>query len=361
MGKRLAVVFFGISYGVNLHDSQKNYLVDWRKSFINYREKLFEYMQTDQGFSTVEVFGSTYDNPTVHFLRTKYEIKRLLFSHKLPDKVVSRNECFLQAFDGFLIYCREEKVSYDTVIMIRWDLEIRKEFRDVAPIQYDRLNLVSALENTEYVCDNFYLFPFWLAQPLFNIFDRAPRTTMYHFLTADLLRLGPIHFLWNQPGRRVMALDFYRIVRTEWVHPPKGMLILLHGISLENDHFTRMVLPYYVNQGYHIEVHACMVMDPPSDLKVSAFTQVMPSTNDRGLAKRCITNLINNSAAQRKWQKIMVYPVGFQWPPGAVFSDFQVNEQDFNEIISPIPGGACTNMYVFPTKYFRRFMVQVSV
>ena len=37
--------------------------------------------------------------------------------------------------------------------------KFQKDF-DESNIQYDKFNLVSLLENPQYICDNFYLFPY---------------------------------------------------------------------------------------------------------------------------------------------------------------------------------------------------------
>lgn len=204
MKKKLAIVFFGMSHGTNHHWTGNTYLVDWRNSLENYKKYLFNYFS--ETFD-IDVYGSTYHHNLIPILKLSLNIKELGISTFRPSRIISRNWCLIDALKLLL----KSNVEYDQVLITRYDLHFNIPF-SVVRINYNKINMVSFLEKENLICDNFYLFPYHLLQPLYDTMYEYGRNQSYHCIYKEFVKFAPINMLYNQ-RRKVEDLDFYSIVR----------------------------------------------------------------------------------------------------------------------------------------------------
>jgi len=208
--KRMAILFFGISYLESYdHWAGKNYCIDYKKSFKNYKNYIFNFFEQNYN---IDVFLSTYDSKKRRNIINDYKPKKFAFIEKMEhNHQKSRNMHFTNALKLCLDYSKKEKVKYDNVIITRFDLHFKMPFT-TCKINYDKLNLVSTLERKHLICDNFYIMHFSYLPSFYKLCSKY--TGSYHRLKGVLeKKYGDINFLKDEQTW-VSSLSFYKIVRT---------------------------------------------------------------------------------------------------------------------------------------------------
>lgn len=212
MGKKLALLLFGMSYCEYFHYfTQKNVKIDYKNSVENYKKFIFEYFE-NLGYQ-IDVFIATNemnDNEKKNLLEIYKPINHVFIEND-KNRRVGRNEKFINVIE----LCRRHKdYNYNHILITRFDLLFKKKFQK-SNIRFDKFNLVSMLEKDEYVCDNFYFFPGQMLNDFKEICD-CWELRRFHDIKPELEKewgASSIHYILNE-HTWVKNLSFYEIVRT---------------------------------------------------------------------------------------------------------------------------------------------------
>lgn len=207
---KLALLLFGLSKsGESSHGKNKSYLVDYEKSVENYKKYIYKYFE-EKGIE-IEVYLAT--NTMSLSLENKlyktFKPVDYCLDKNDSDDYISRNKkvkCVLEL-------CINYKKEYDLVLMTRFDLMFQKNFNE-CNIQFDKLNLVSILEEPSYICDDFYLFPFVYIKDILNIV-KMNMDKSHNFIQDQIYsKFGEsgVNYILNE-NTHVRNLSFYKIVR----------------------------------------------------------------------------------------------------------------------------------------------------
>jgi hypothetical protein len=210
--KKLGLLLFGMHYNTNYYNfnypGKKTYRIDYGFSLDNYKKFLFDYFIKNN--YSIDTYLSTYQSKISDQLLRDYSPKKYNLSSFNPKacRVVSRNLNFINVIN----LCLNTKIFYDLILITRFDLLFQITF-DQINIANDKLNLVSTLENPDYIDDNLYILPFNKLKSIRTVVKRNSEK-MLHFTFSDMKTYcGDINFLYNEPGKKVSDLSFYKIVR----------------------------------------------------------------------------------------------------------------------------------------------------
>ena len=212
MGKKLALLLFGMSYREYFHWlSKRNVEIDYKKSLENYKTFIFEYFEK-LGYK-IDVFFATneIDNDEKEKLLEIYKPVDYVFMKHNENWREGRNEKFRNVID---LCVKHKDNNYDHVLITRFDLLFQKNFQE-SDIQFEKFNLVSILEKDHLICDNFYFFPIQMLDRFKELCDFWA-WRRFHDLKHKLeetLGIDSIHYILNE-HKFVNSLSFYKIVRT---------------------------------------------------------------------------------------------------------------------------------------------------
>jgi hypothetical protein len=206
---KLAVLLFGISKCEFEHISNNIYLVDYNNSYENYKKYIFDYFK-NKGYD-IDVYFTTnmLDDKDKKEICDKYNPVKCNFMENEKDRIISRNTKFNDVID----LCIESGIAYDLILITRFDLLFQKDF-DKSNIQLDKFNLVSLLEKHDFICDNFYLFPYKYLHIFSNI-CKNKLNHIFHCIKNDLhqkIGIDSINYILNE-NTYIRYLSFYKIVR----------------------------------------------------------------------------------------------------------------------------------------------------
>lgn len=210
---KLALCFFGISkyeYEYEPWTYKNKYrIVDYNKSYDNYKKYIFDFFE-NKGYN-IDVYFTTnilndYDKREIC---EKYKPVKCNFIKTNPDNLISKNEKLNNVIDLLI----ESKNNYDSVLITRFDLLFQKDFNE-SNIILDKFNLVSILENPNYICDNFYLFPYKYLSDFSKIIKKSMNKCL-HFIKDDIDNINGIEFVNYIYSEYTSCsnLSFYKIVR----------------------------------------------------------------------------------------------------------------------------------------------------
>tara|TARA_A100001015_G_scaffold57870_1_gene63709 strand:- start:139 stop:789 length:651 start_codon:yes stop_codon:yes gene_type:complete len=214
MGKKLALLLFGMSYCEYFHYfTQKNVKIDYKNSVENYKKFIFEYFE-NLGYQ-IDVFIATNemnDNEKKNLLEIYKPIDHVFIENdENQHRRISRNEKFINAIE---LSRRRKDNNYDHILITRFDLMFKKKFEE-SNIHFDKFNLVSQLEEDKFVCDNFYFFPGEMLDDFKEICDYW-ESRRFHDIKPELEKkwgTNSIHYILNE-HTWIKNLSFYKIVRT---------------------------------------------------------------------------------------------------------------------------------------------------
>eukprot|EP00746_Dinoflagellata_sp_MGD_P054090 gnl/MRDRNA2_/MRDRNA2_23709_c0_seq1.p1 gnl/MRDRNA2_/MRDRNA2_23709_c0~~gnl/MRDRNA2_/MRDRNA2_23709_c0_seq1.p1 ORF type:complete len:560 (+),score=72.16 gnl/MRDRNA2_/MRDRNA2_23709_c0_seq1:147-1682(+) len=158
--QRAAVIFFGLAYLDNAThwDLKGKMRIDYRWSLNNYRRRIFDYLH-NEGFVT-DVFLCTQSSILDDSLVQDYKpVKYMLLQEGNDTAARSPEQAKFEKLKHAISLCLNHKVSYTRVIITRFDLIFKEEFRS-SGMKWDSLNIVSMLEQENFIDDNFYAMPF---------------------------------------------------------------------------------------------------------------------------------------------------------------------------------------------------------
>jgi len=214
---KLAVLLFGISLEINKHwQYGSSYSINYNNSYNNYQEYIFEYFKNIGYDIDVYICSNTLLDKDKEELLNKYKpIKYSFIETIVEDRHLSKNI----KIDNVVNLCIHEGKEYDLILITRFDLLFQKDFSN-SNIVFDKFNIVSILEKPEYICDNFYLFPYKYLVPFSKIIKKHIKES-HHFIKEDLENIdyigkNNINYILNE-NKEVAELSFYKIVRIPYI------------------------------------------------------------------------------------------------------------------------------------------------
>ena len=209
---RLGLLLFGVSLEINKHWQYGTlYSLDYNNSYDNYQKYIFEYF-TKKGYD-IDVYISTnkfINDKDVNELTEKYKPVKCSFIEDREDIVLSRNKKLESVID----LCINEGNEYDLILITRFDLLFQKDFAN-SNIDFDKINIVSVLEKSNLICDNFYLFPYKYLKPFKKIIKKCSNIN-HRNIKKDLEKIDSINYILNE-NCDINELSFYKIIKTSYI------------------------------------------------------------------------------------------------------------------------------------------------
>lgn len=202
----VAVCFFGISYEEQYdhwfgHGAVK---VDYSKSLTNYRERIFSLLPNHK------VYLSTYSHDRNDNLIRDLNSSRSVFVHEPIIPGLGGPSCLQR--NQIISHLQHVIDPFDWYIFTRFDLHLNFNV-DELDIRPDKINVLSSLENSYTICDNFYIVP---ASKIDEFFGYMRRTSITYLNRHDIDFFGGgsnLHLMRDEPGNRVDQLTSYKIIR----------------------------------------------------------------------------------------------------------------------------------------------------
>ena len=214
---KCAILMSGLSF-VN-----EKYCVDFRKSYDNYQEYIFQYLKNMGYDIDVYICTNTFldkDEDIKKELIEKYKpVKSIYLENTYKSRVhIAKNKKLLSVIET----CLENGTEYDIVVITRFDLMFKINF-EKSNIDLNKFNFVSLLEKDHLVCDNLYILPYTYLDDLMEIVKNKIKKSnhknefgcsMHTIRHALENRIGKenINYILSQK-RSVCDLSFYKIVR----------------------------------------------------------------------------------------------------------------------------------------------------
>lgn len=199
--KKLAILFFGKHFHKDYYNriNRIRVNIDYRYSIDNYREFIYNYFQSI--FDEIDTYICTDKSPMLDQLILDYHPKKINIMEK------HRNQKIISVID----LCLNSNIVYDTILITRFDLLFNKKF-DTVNIDYSTINIVTQLERSA-IDDNLYILPFDKLS-LFKQIVVSHKSDNLHFIKDKVMKCFPsINYLYNESGKIVKNLSFYKIVR----------------------------------------------------------------------------------------------------------------------------------------------------
>jgi len=215
MPKRVALCLFGISvYKYNpdhLHWDGNEYAIHYKHSVSNYKTYIYDYFKQHGYDMDVYLCSNVLNAQDKQELLDTYHPVRYSFKPNEKDNTTSRNS----KVDGVIDLCLSSNIPYDVVLITRFDLLFQKNFNE-SFIDLNKFNMVSVLEQSNLICDNFYLFPFHVL-PLFSTIVKNNMHRSHHHLQHEINSMRGSHFVNYICNEHVVVkeLTFYKICRTK--------------------------------------------------------------------------------------------------------------------------------------------------
>ena len=206
--KKVALILFGISYQKNLnHWAGGNYIIDFRKSFDNYKKYIYNYFN-NLGYEIDVYIGTNIldDNNLTNLINMYKPIKYTMIENN-EHNLLSKNSKLLAAIKC----CLDSNIEYEYCIITRFDLLFQKDFA-TSKIDFNKINIVSVLENPDVIDDNLYIFPYKLLTKFYKLVEDN-QYNRFHDIENQILKIGEINYILNEQ-KLVADLSFYKIVRT---------------------------------------------------------------------------------------------------------------------------------------------------
>jgi len=263
----------------------------------------------------------------------------------------------LNALKSFLDFKNNNYLNYNNVIITIYDLNFMINFNN-ANIDYTRFNLVSELEANKLICDNFYLIPSNIVPILYNLLTKVSIDKIYHHLYLEFNKLLPLNFIYNQKGRYVSELDFYKIVRYKYKEPNNKIGILLYGELNDNNisNFINHIFKNY-DKNYKIDNYISAddltnIDDYKKKINIVKYKIVYKTDNIDLYNKICLFNILNDiDFTYNDYDFIIIYPLNFGI--NKPINLFCLNYDIINIITKSY--NLMDNILLIPNKYFKEF------
>ena len=208
---KLAVLLSGMSKMENYthHHGNRKVTIDYEKSYENYEEYIFNYFK-NIGYD-IDIYFTTnmLDDQNKKKIYGKYKPVKCNFIENKKNVIISKNEKLADVIN----LCLDSNITYDLILITRFDLLFQKKF-DESNINFNKINIVSILEQPHLICDNFYLFPYECLKEFSDIVKENLNNSL-HWLQGPLYRkfgTESVNYILNE-NSSIPGLSFYKIVR----------------------------------------------------------------------------------------------------------------------------------------------------
>ena len=205
---KVALLLFGLSYSEFTHWSTKKLKVDWKKSFTNYKDFIYRYFN-DMNYDVDLYFSTTKSNKAEqNKIIRYYNPIKYNFSDMNNDATESRKFKLLNVID----LCKSTNIQYDYILITRFDLLFKKNFA-TSNINLNKFNVVSTMEESIFIDDNFYLFPFEMLHKFEGVVKCRDFISDHDIRTDLEIALDDEINLILDERKPPTELSFYKIVR----------------------------------------------------------------------------------------------------------------------------------------------------
>lgn len=214
---RAAVLLAGVAFDPQWYGTIVGHsiIIDYRFSLANYKSHIFDHLHSE-GCET-DTFLSTASSVANDQLLEDYRPVAYSFVGVGGGKA----EKMLVAMSLLMNYSREASVTYDRVVIVRFDLMFREDFAR-SNILWDRLNSVSRLELPHLIDDNFYAMPFSMLADFYGVVAtcRNGPAVCLHYVLPLLQEIAnksntTVNFI-KDDGKYVADLSWFYIVRNSY-------------------------------------------------------------------------------------------------------------------------------------------------
>jgi len=209
---RLAIILYGISYYTYRHWNNIDVVIDFNKSYNNYKKKIIDHF-TKLNYE-IDVFIATYKNEQKNKIIKLYNPKKYIFKDFInkndDDKDLVRNKMFISGLYLCYSYAKVNKINYDLVLITRFDIYFMESFENKLDLK--KMNIVSILEHYDTIDDNLYIFPY----KIFNIFIRLCLENIKlsrHKYKNLIEKIININYIKNEYVC-VSQLSFYKLIKS---------------------------------------------------------------------------------------------------------------------------------------------------
>jgi len=205
--KKVALILFGISYEKNLnHWTGANYIIDFRKSFENYKKYIYNYFNNLGYEIDVYIATNILDDNNITDLINMYKPIKYTMIENDENIYKSRNSKLLAAIKC----CLDSNIKYEYCVITRFDLLFQKDFA-TSNIDFNKINIVSVLETSLVIDDNLYIFPYNLLNKFYKLVEDN-QYNRFHDIEDQILKISEINYILNE-NITTSKLSFYKIVR----------------------------------------------------------------------------------------------------------------------------------------------------
>lgn len=231
--KKIAILLYGISYDNNhAYFTNKIKIINYKNSLENYKKYLFNHFKNNN--FEIDIFICSNSNEKEKDIVKVYNPKKYLFiddnkneyneyyknnkkkidklsklrKNLHPERYYYTNIKKLKVLNLCKEYANEHKIKYDNILLTRFDLSFEIDFNEVN-INYCNFNVISTLENPEFIDDNFYIFPFHFTDNIVNILNNN-LCEWGHSYKKYFAKHYDINYIYNQ-NKNIKYLDFYKI------------------------------------------------------------------------------------------------------------------------------------------------------
>jgi hypothetical protein len=203
--KRVAILFFGSHYDEKWKSSNTDYsyVLDFRQYMTNIKKKLFGFFEE----CAVDVFISSSESKMSGEFVEAYNAKSYNFT---SNHRYRRNWKIRNVLELLISHISKTKTHYDLIVITRPDIYFVGDFKAIT-IDYDKLNILSMLEDERLIDDNLYMFPQKYLKVFYDIsVIRAFSSGQGHTLLKSFKKFCDINFMQNEKTW-IHNLSFYKL------------------------------------------------------------------------------------------------------------------------------------------------------
>ena len=201
---KLALLLTGIHYKEYYNHFRNGKInIDFRFYINNIKSKLIDHLAQ---LYNIDIFICSNKSIITDELVAKYNP----VSYSFIDD--NRNTKILNVYNLLNDYIINKKVNYNIIAFTRFDICFMKDFTN---IDYNKLNLVSILENNNLTDDNFHLYPIKYYYSFYNIINKElpmniNNVLIFHSLLDKFRERFEINYLCNE-NTCVPNLSFFKL------------------------------------------------------------------------------------------------------------------------------------------------------
>lgn len=206
---KMAILLCGLHYYTNYnHHRGETKTIDFRKYVKNIKTHIYDFFNCE-----MDTFISTNRSEKLEELLKIYNPKDYEATVNLPQHIQMGEIVFkkLRVMKLLMDYIEKTKEKYDVVLMTRFDIYFMKE---LVNIDFDKLNVVSILEDNCYCDDNLFIFPIRYLHLIFNLitneFTKHHAPYVLHLMKNIYERHMSVNYIQNECVE-VPFLSFYKL------------------------------------------------------------------------------------------------------------------------------------------------------